>query len=864
MRRPSTVARWFTMIALSAGLTACAGTTSPPEPVASAITPAPAATATPAPTFAAAVPPLPADPWPRDVTLRNADALIYQPQVDSWDGNALSWRVAVALRPARTKDETYGVLWGTARTEVDRITRTVELHEVKVTKANFPTLRKNGEAYLPGLADALSSALATIALDSLETSLAASQTVKPDGLQVQNDPPRIIVSYGPALLIPLSGPPVQKLMTPLLMERVINTQAMLVRTRGLYYLHVYDGWVAAPSLNGPWTLPAVVPPELNDAARQLASNGSVDLLEGGQNVVPKPSLAAGVPAIYVTEVPTELIVFKGQPNFVPIADTGLLWATNSAIDVLIDSATSNYYVLISGRWFRAPALAGPWTFVAPTALPAAFKRIPPTGTPVSVVLASVAGTPQAQEAVIANSIPQTATVSRVNGPTFTPAFDGATMYRPIPDTTLRYVANSSVPIIAVGPTSFYAVEAGVWFTATALTGPWEVATYVPEVIYTIPVSSPLYYVTYVRVYGSTDTVAYVGYTPGYLGTVVVPGGVVVYGTGYVYQPWVGTVWYPAPVTYGVAATPVYNPAVGWTFGFAMGLATAAIVEPYWGGAYYHAGYYGYPCCGSVSANVYRSWGTGTSSGTRTWYDTSNGTFGTTASGTYSTARGTTGSYSAQRSWNPYTGQGSQGYSRTVNTAAGTTGSVSRNETYNAQTGQRTYDSSASATAAGGSSVDRTVQTSAGPQGYSRDASTTTYNAKTGQTKTWNNGVPDNTTYAGSDGSVYRNNGSGWQQRSSSGSWQPATGDTSWANQEQQARSEAQNRTSSFGSGGWDRSGSGTSSWSQRFDGGNSGNSWGDRFGGDADRWGGGSGSWGNRFSGGGFADRFGHFGGFRR
>lgn len=851
-----TVAGWCALIALVAGLGACAGAGSPPGP---AMAPAPSV---------ASPPPLPADPWPRDVTLANADALIYQPQVDSWQGNALSWRVAVALRPSGTKDETFGVLWGTARTEVDRTTRSVDLEDISVTRVNFPTLPDKGEAYRPGLQGALKSALATMALDSLETSLAASRTVKPAALPVQNDPPQIIVSYGPALLVPIDGAPVVKPIPNTGLERVINTQAMLARAAGgSYYLHVYDGWLSSPSVAGPWTLPSGVPPGLEDAARQLAAGGMVDLLDGAPNATPKPSLAGGVPAVYVTEAPAELIVFKGQPNMVPITGTGLLWATNSAIDVVVDTATNDYYVLISGRWFRAPGLGGPWTFVAGTALPASFKQIPPTGSPASVILASVAGTPQAQEAVIANSIPQTATVSRVNGPTFTPVFDGAPVYRQIPATPLSYVANSKVPVIEVSPASFYAVEAGVWFTAGALTGPWAIATSVPEVIYTIPVSSPLHYVTYVRVYGSTVSVVYVGYTPGYLGTVVAPGGVVVYGTGYVYQPWIGDVWYAPPVTWGVAATPVYNPAVGWAFGFGMGLATAAIAESYWGGAYYHAGYYGYPCCGSASANVYRNWGTGTSSGTRTWYNNAGGSFGTTATGTYSTARGTTGSYDAQRSYNPYTGQGSQGYNRTFNTASGTTGSANRSETYNAQTGQRTYNSGVSATGAGGSSIDRNVQATAGPQGYGRDASTTTYNANTGQTKTWNNGVPDNTHYAGSDGNVYRNAGSGWQQRSSSGSWQSASGDTDSADREQQARTTAQSRTSSYGSGGWDRSGSGTSSWASRFGGGGS-DSWGDRFGGDADRWGGGGGSWGSRFSGGSFGDRFGgsggRFGGFRR
>ena len=74
---------------------------------------------------------------------------------------------------------------------------------------------------------------------------------------------------------------------------------------------------------------------------------------------------------------------------------------------------------------------------------------------------------------------------------------------------------------------------------------------VPPVIYSIPPSSPLHYVTYVQVYDVTPQYVVVGYTPGYFGTVVGAGGVVVYGTGYVYAPYIGaTVWYPPPVTYG--------------------------------------------------------------------------------------------------------------------------------------------------------------------------------------------------------------------------------------------------------------------------------------------------------------------------
>jgi len=130
-------------------------------------------------------------------------------------------------------------------------------------------------------------------------------------------------------------------------------------------------------------------------------------------------------------------------------------------------------------------------------------------------VAAVAGTPQAQEAVIANSIPQTATVPRVNGPVFTPVFDGAPQLRPIEGTPLEYVINSPTPIIQVNSYTYYALRAGVWYWAAALNQPWTVAAYVAPVIYTIPPTSPLHYVTYVQVYGSTAQVVYVGYTPGY-------------------------------------------------------------------------------------------------------------------------------------------------------------------------------------------------------------------------------------------------------------------------------------------------------------------------------------------------------------
>ena len=90
-------------------------------------------------------------------------------------------------------------------------------------------------------------------------------------------------------------------------------------------------------------------------------------------------------------MPTELIVFKGQPDFVPIVGTQLLWASNTTSDVLIDTANNNYYVLLVGPLVHVGvARPGPWTFVASNALPPDFAKIPPHSL-AGAVLPTVAG-----------------------------------------------------------------------------------------------------------------------------------------------------------------------------------------------------------------------------------------------------------------------------------------------------------------------------------------------------------------------------------------------------------------------------------------------------------------------------------------
>src|SRR5262245_46042080 len=64
---------------------------------------------------------IPADPWPRDISLSNAALLVYQPQVSKWEDNRIEFRSALAIKPTGAKNETFGSVFATARTQVDKV-----------------------------------------------------------------------------------------------------------------------------------------------------------------------------------------------------------------------------------------------------------------------------------------------------------------------------------------------------------------------------------------------------------------------------------------------------------------------------------------------------------------------------------------------------------------------------------------------------------------------------------------------------------------------------------------------------------------------------------------------------------------------
>lgn len=633
-----------------------------------------------------------ARPWPRRYSSDGVSFTLYQPDIDVFDGNRLEGRAPMAVVTGKVADQSgktsdqmrYGVVWFHARTETDKEAREVTLHDVVLDRASFPSDQANEAKYLALARKVAPRTAQVVSLDMVESQLAIEQgqAASQASVATKNDPPEVIVATEPSLLVRVDGDPKWKATRFAGIERLLNSKTLIARYEGKLYLFYFGELASADKLDGPWTPVATTPPALEDAYNQAVAQKLVPAVDKVPEKL-QPIFAEGrFPRVYVRSKPAELIEFEGDPGFETIDGTNLSFAVNTPADVFVDNSDFSWYVLLSGRWFKAASAKGPWSYVAPKALPADFTKIPGEH-PKSAALASIPGTPEATESLVANGIPQTATV-KISDAKFEPGYDGDPVFAPIEGTSLRYARNAAEPVIQVDADTFFGLQDGVWFTGTTPAGSWAVALSVDPAIYRIPASSPLHYVTYVEVYGSSGDYVYVGYTPGYYGTVV-QDGVVVYGTGYECDSWVGEEWIPCPATYGSGASFGWTTTYGWGMTYCWGWYDP-MCYPWWGPWYgygYGYPYYGYGWGGAVIGNVYGRWGNTVVGGTgAAWANPWTGNYGRGYRGAYYNERtGVAGVGRGGSNFNAYTGNvtraagGVRYNSETGRVSAGRGGSV---------------------------------------------------------------------------------------------------------------------------------------------------------------------------------------------
>lgn len=519
--------------------------------------------------------------YPRVIAEDEGTVTVHHPQIETWEGfETMTGWVVIEVQETGEEESWLGTYLVQGETDIDFEERLVVIHDITVRESKFPSGEPPKEA-LNMVYNAVGSRARTIPLDVFIRVLPEDFELPQQGMApaLKADPPTIFSSVDPAELMILNGEPVLASIEGTKLQFVVNTNWDLFYHTGQKRWYVLNdfAWQYTKSLDTPkWKTTTRLPRDF----KKLPDEENWSRVK---QYLPAEKPDDKPPRIIVSQRPAELILVDGEPQLERIPGTDIASVKNTVSDLFVHG--SKYYYLVSGRWFAAPQLAGPFTPVQQ--LPESFKSIP-VDHEQSHVLASVPGTAEARAAQIEALIPRKADINKTAGSELQVLYAGAPQFVDIEGTSLKRAVNTQSQVIQVG-NSYYLCSNGVWFFGAMPEGPWQVAEQIPAEIYSIPPSDPAHNTTYVYIVDDddNDTVTY-AYTSGYHDTFVTAYGVT-FGTGYYYSPWV---YYPMygypyyyyyPSSYGYAAW--YNPSTGYygrgnaVYGPYGGAGSTAVYNP---------------------------------------------------------------------------------------------------------------------------------------------------------------------------------------------------------------------------------------------------------------------------------------------
>src|SRR5262245_16139209 len=204
--------------------------------------------------------------WPREIDHAKGRIVIYQPQVESLEGDLLKSRCAVSFTAKGKTEPVFGAMWVSAKLSTDRDAGTATLDSVAVTRVRFPESTPAQEKEFAAVVeDAIPKWNLTVSLDRLKSALAAVQEEQKSAEALKADPPKILVEKERAVLILIDGEPRIKPIEKTPYERVINTPVALVHDPKTKIFYTTDGtfWYKADKAVGPWSSISAPPKEIS-------------------------------------------------------------------------------------------------------------------------------------------------------------------------------------------------------------------------------------------------------------------------------------------------------------------------------------------------------------------------------------------------------------------------------------------------------------------------------------------------------------------------------------------------------------------------------------------------------------------------
>ena len=259
---------------------------------------------------------------------------------------------------------------------------------------------------------------------------------RPHTIPLRTNPPVIYVSQKPAVLVVFDGKPS---FAPIAGTALTMPSTRIGRSSTIRRPGCTTCTRAADGTLRPAQPDRLRRPSHRQASRRFPRRAALSYIRTALKA-PKPA-GTVVPHVIVSTVPSALIDIAGQPQFGSIPGTQLRYVSNTNSDVFFSRDTTIWYMLLSGRWFSAANLNGPWTF-ASAHLPADFKKIP-EDSPRGRVLVSVPGTTQAFYAAAAAQVPHVVPVDPASATLHVTYRSGSPQFAPIATTPLQYAVNTA-------------------------------------------------------------------------------------------------------------------------------------------------------------------------------------------------------------------------------------------------------------------------------------------------------------------------------------------------------------------------------------------------------------------------------------
>ncbi|MCK5704725.1 MAG: hypothetical protein KAI29_26410, partial [Cyclobacteriaceae bacterium] len=248
--------------------------------------------------------------WPMEIASDNGFVTtIYQPQLESFEGDILEGRMAVTIKPPE-KEMIFGALWFKARLSTDMENRTVLLEKMDIIKTHFPDIvdEEKSSSFTTLLSAEMESWNLEMSLDRILASMAEVENLKVLSDDINNDPPSIYFRTSPAVLMMIDGEPILEEDEETKIEYVVNTPFFMVKDpkKEKYYVKGGPFWYVSTEMLKGWEETSKVPSKVKKFAEQYADEEEPDSV--AQSYTEAPELIVEIKA-------AELVMVDGEIDY---------------------------------------------------------------------------------------------------------------------------------------------------------------------------------------------------------------------------------------------------------------------------------------------------------------------------------------------------------------------------------------------------------------------------------------------------------------------------------------------------------------------------------------------------------------------